>query len=124
MDTHPLKTIDPGDTVTISSGQTESAAIDCIKKSLVGINFPSGFDGSSIFFKSSDTLEGSYNLLTDINGQLIGAHAIGANARVRLGDILESERYIKIVSNATESANRDLTLIFKRPFGMPSDTHL
>lgn len=102
------------DTVEIAASQKESAVIETIGLTLVGINFPAAFDGSSLFFKSADTSGGTYSYITDLNGQLVGAHAVGPNTRVRLGDILEDEEYLKIVSSATETALRTLTLIFKR----------
>lgn len=114
MYTSRLKTINVDDRVTILSGNTESAVIDCIGASLVGINFPSVFEPTALFFKSAESENGTYGFVIDANGELVTAHSTGANARVRLGDILELERYIKIVANTAVPADRELTLIFKR----------
>ena len=81
---------------------------------LIGINFPASFDGSSVYFKSSETQGGTFGPVVDISGSLVVCNSVGANSRHRLGDILEAERYLKIVSNVTETADRELTLIFKR----------
>ena len=108
------KIIHRGDTVEIPFGESESGPINCTGLTLIGINIPSEFEGTSIFFKSSEAEEGPYGFLTDLNGQLIGAHAIGSDSRVRIGDLLETEEWIKVCSTSTQTAARTLTLIFKR----------
>ena len=101
--------IDPIQT-TIASGQTESSPIDVYGTTLKTIFLPSAFDGTSITFQVSydgTTYYDYYN----VDNQAVTVTCSANRAYGWLANDFYSIRFLKLVSNATESADRIITLI-------------
>lgn len=99
---------------TIASSGTESTAVDLRGNTLCGIEFPSAFTGTEITFLVSDSIDGTFVELQDQFGNDITvAAAASKNREVDALSLLRA-RFVKIVSNASEAAERALKL-FVRP---------
>lgn len=99
-------------TVTISNGSTTSEAIDLGVYTFKGLTLPASFDGSNISFESSDSLAGTYSPIYNYLGALYTIPvAAGRSFRWEDRDF-EAERFIRIVSDSTESSDRTITLRF------------
>lgn len=57
-----------GASVTITSGQTASAAYPLGELTLVGLRLPSTFDGTTVTFTCSDTAGGTFDTLLSDDG--------------------------------------------------------
>ena len=98
-------------TATITSGQTDSAAIDLKGYDLVGFIMPSAMTGTSISFKVSDYDGGTYAALYNSSNALISFTTAASRAYKVTDDNLKGLRYIKLVSGSSEGANRSITLL-------------
>lgn len=54
--------------VVIAQNGYDSEAVDMRAQTLGAVFFPSGFQGTSVRIKASDTLDGTYSLIEDGNG--------------------------------------------------------
>lgn len=95
---------------TISNGTTTSGSIDLQGRGVVAIIMPAAFTGTSISFQISIdnvTFTDCYNTS---NTQLTCTVTQGRAYLFNANDLV-GIRYLKIVSNASEGADRTLTLI-------------
>ena len=100
------------DTVTILQNTSESSVFDSHGMSLVGVNIPAAFTGTLIFFQSSPTRSGTFQDLYNFDGVRFCA-VVGVARNVRWDVIyFKGDRFIKIISDQTETTNRILTLQF------------
>lgn len=99
-------------TLTIANGDTDSEAFDCGGVTLKTIIMPSAFTGTEITFKISPdgvTYYDYYNIdnvkasITCSAGRAYGLGAID----------FYSIKFLKIISNAAEAADRDFILLTK-----------
>lgn len=99
-------------TVTISSGQAKSGAFCVIGRAFGSIQMPSAFTGTSISFEASSTEGGTYVGVNDSSNTAI-SQAITVSKGYRLPLELTSFRWLKIVSNGTEAADRSIVVTLK-----------
>ncbi len=96
---------------TIPASGTTTAAIDLGGTSLVGIQLPASFTGTGLSFQVATTLSGTYQGVIDGSGTTL-LKTIAAGKYLMLDPSeFAGIQFLKIVSNATEAAQRDLTLI-------------
>jgi hypothetical protein len=88
------------------SGTTTSAGIDLGSKTLCGVHIPSGFDGSTLTFTASTTLDGTYLAVEYTPDGTIGASKYIPIDPSKVAGI----RYIKPVVG-TQTGAIDLTLV-------------
>ncbi len=106
--THYSPSIATVDAVISSSGTT-SSAVDLGGTSLCGIHMPSAFTGSSITFKAAASATDSYRTVTK-NGISLSA-TVAADQYIVLDPTdFAGIRFLQVVSGASESASRTLTL--------------
>ena len=95
----------------IANGQTTSDAIDLFGTTLVGIQMPATFTGSSISFEAATTLGGTYQPITNSGGNSISATAAGGKFISIDPSDIAGVQFIKIVSDSAEGAERTLELV-------------
>lgn len=90
-------------TVTIANAATDSDAIDLQGLTLCGVHLPSGFDGTSLAFKTSTTLGGTYTTVAD--GAADIAKVVAASRYVALDpSVFAGIRFLKLVGGAQTGA--------------------
>lgn len=102
-------------TAVIASSGTTSAAIDLGDDTLVGIIFPAAFTGTAVSLQMSDAIGGTYVTVQDGDGADLSLVAT-ASKYVPINNLALTKglRFIKIVSNDTEAAERTLILARNR----------
>lgn len=97
-------------TVTILSGQTESNPVQLARSSLVGIRIPGTFTGTTISIMESDSQNGTY--------QVVNPSGAGSTYPVTASNTLAIPvnnsaccAWVKLKSDSSEGANRNLTII-------------
>ena len=99
------------DTLTIAASQDTSNTFDLDDNKLAAIEFPATFQGSTIAILTADhpdstfkkvQYDGSDISITATDGQVCGVKPVEANQLLR---------YMKVVSDSTESAGRLLWII-------------
>ena len=99
-------------TVTIASSGTTSNAIDLVGMNLVGIQFPSAFTGSTVSFEAS--LDGSnYYAIADTAGTDLSVTVTADRLVALVAADLSCVRFLKIVSDSSEGAERTITLAIR-----------
>jgi hypothetical protein len=99
-------------TVTIPSGTSESNAIDCYGVAIKTIILPATFTGTELTFKISPDGINYFDYYRIDN--LIASITCTQNRAYGLGAIdFFSVRFVKLVSNAVESADRVITILTK-----------
>lgn len=95
---------------TIANGQTKSDIIDTYGVTIVQIELPAAFDGTSLTFETSS--DGStFQPYRNINNIIVSVTcSAGNNYGIAAQDFFPV-RYVKIVSNATEAADRIIRLV-------------
>lgn len=99
--------------IAIANGQAASAAIDLSGTDLCGIFFPAAMTGAKLTIQASEALNGVYR---EVQKDEAGGGAFeitvsaGKYAPITNLAITAGLRYIKLVSNATEAADRALVL--------------
>lgn len=96
--------------VTILNGQTESSAVDLQGLTLIAIETPAALTGTQFEFKASDD---GVTYLDYYNTQGIKASAqVGVDRYVAFAaQDFASTRFLKVVSNAAEGADRTIQLV-------------
>lgn len=97
---------------TIANGETTSGAVDLEHATVVGLRWPAAFTGSKITFTASSTPDGTYVAVVDTGGTTVEVAAAAAKVTGLIPD-LASLRWVKIVSDAAEGAERAFTFICK-----------
>lgn len=98
-------------TATIASSATTSAAVDLGGTTLVGIQLPAAFTGTSLSFQAATSLAGTYQAVIDASGATLSKTV--AQGKFLTLDPAEFAgiQFIKIVSASTEGSARDLILV-------------
>ena len=98
-------------TATIASSGTVSAAVDLAGTSLVGIQLPAAFTGTSLGFQAATSLAGTYQAVIDGSGAALTKNI--SQGKYLLLDPTEFAgiQYLKVVSGSTEASARDLILV-------------
>lgn len=99
-------------TTTIANAGTTSAAISTKGLSLVGIQFPTTFTGTTVTFTMSDTVDGTYVPVYNASGAV---SVTIAQARYYALDPKDFQGilFLKIVSGSSEGGARTLKLSLK-----------
>jgi len=99
--------------VTILSGQTESDSIDLVGATAVGIILPSTLTGATLTFLVGID-DQSFEQLRNETGTLIAVTFV-ANGHIGFTPsqitAFSAYRFVKVQSDLSEAANRDLTII-------------
>lgn len=94
--------------LTIASGQTTSAAIDLGEYTLIGIDIPSNFDGTTLTLLHSTTSGGTYNSV-QIDHTSASAFTIttAASRYVPLSNLAipAGLRFVKLVAGTSQSTS-------------------
>ena len=102
-------------TVTIAISTDTSDALDVFNTSIVGIEVPASMTGTRLDILVSDTENGTYIPYRD-NASLSPAGADIDASAARYGikpNDTQALRFIKLLSNATETAERVIKIIIK-----------
>lgn len=99
-------------TATIASSGTTSGAVDLGGTTLAGLIMPASFTGTSVTFTVSDELAGTYRTVYAEDGVTAASADITAGGYIPLDyGLFMGARFIKIVSNATEAAAREIGVV-------------
>jgi len=100
--------------VVIANGGTASAAISLAGMSLVGIQFPAAFTGTTVTFTASDAVAGTYVVVKTGTGgsSLSYTVAQGTFAAIDPKDF-QGMSFLKIVSGSAEGGARTLLVSLK-----------
>lgn len=100
-------------TVTIASGQTVSNMIDMHENTLAAVGIPAAFTGTGIQVQSAPTSEGTYQYLS-VDGTTNAELTVSASKNVPFNaNHTQHARFVKLVSNAAEGAERIITVYAK-----------
>jgi hypothetical protein len=94
---------------TIASGQTTSGEIALGGTVPAGVFLPAAFTGTALSFQASPVSGGTYGALQSAGTTSSLACAAGVYVGVDR-NVFSGVRFLKIVSNASEAAQRTLTL--------------
>lgn len=97
----------------IANGATASSAVDLYGTSLLALDMPSTFEGTTITIQASSTKGGTYKTVYNAADLSI---AVAASKYVILDNLQQiiGLRYIKLVSNNAVGADRTIGVISKR----------
>lgn len=100
--------------VTVTVGQNDSAAFDTAGARNMGLIVPSTFDGTTIRFKVSDTLGGTYNTLYDILGVAVSVKVSAVPTAIDVPGEVMVWRYVKISCVTVQvGTDSDFTVILR-----------
>ena len=106
--------VDFAETAVIPISQTTSGAIDTVGMSLIGVTTSAALTGTTFTFLASDTAAGTFNpIFNDVGGQVTVTIAVDRVILWNTND-LAGIRFLKLVSNATETAERTIKLIIRQ----------
>ncbi|MGE0755273.1 MAG: hypothetical protein AB7L92_08970 [Alphaproteobacteria bacterium] len=99
-------------TATISSSGTTSGAIDLSGATLCGIILPAAITGTAISLQMSNDDSGTFVTVQDGAGSDLSL-SVAASKYVPISNLalVAGLRFIKLVSNASEGAERVITLV-------------
>jgi len=95
---------------TIANGGTTSGVVDLQGRGLVAFILPAAFTGTAITFQVSADGTNFYDCYNSANSQMTCTVTQGRAYMLDPGDLV-AVRFIKLVSNAAEGAERTITLI-------------
>lgn len=98
-----------GDVVVIAASGTKSAAFNAREGIVYGVFVPAGFEGTALTFEVAAYEAGAFSPLT-----IADVLTVAAGGAYLLPDELAPFPFFKIVSNATETAARELRIVSKR----------
>ena len=101
-------------TVTIASGDTESAVIDTTGYMFGSFQLPAAFTGSGVTIHGAMSADGTFKSVpaydTNAAGTAYGVITAGADDLRFFPAEISAVPFIKIVSNGTEAADRTITI--------------
>lgn len=109
----PVISVTENKTATIAISQTDSDEVDLMAGAVVGIIMPAAWDAADIQWKCSLVTAGSFLPTFDGDGVRIGVKA-SASQHIDLtrgGHSVGGCRFLKVISSATQTAERIITLI-------------
>lgn len=99
--------------VTILDSATESSTADLHGCTLVGLVLPAGLEGTSMTFKSSDSLDGTYYGIFDQAGNA-ASFTVAASRYVSFDlDVFKAVRYLKVVAGTSQTGSVEIGLVLK-----------
>lgn len=108
----PRKTYE--NTAVIAASGTTSNAVDLEENDLVGVIFPASMTGTSVTITMAASLTGTYNTHYDQSGSAVTISVVNGSAAIDNLAHTAGLRFIKLVSNGTEAAERTITLVQRR----------
>lgn len=93
--------------ITIANGASNSSAFQPGYSPSGKIVIPAAFTGTSIKYQGADTAGGTFSDLYDWNNQAI-SHPVTAGKRYAIPLEALSEPFVRVVSDATEGAERTI----------------
>ncbi len=99
-------------TATIANGQSASAEIDLAGTTLCGLIIPSAITGTAFAIQMADASGGTFIAVQDGSGSDVSI-AVAASKYIPINNLAVTAglRFIKIVSNGTEAAQRSIKLV-------------
>lgn len=104
-------------TVTIAEDGTTSQAIDVGEWLIAGIVTPAALDGIAFTFTGALTEDGTYRVLRDSSGTDIEVTVSTDDHILIEPQTFAGVSWVKLVSGATETADREITLVLHRREG-------
>ena len=98
-------------TVTIASGQTKSGAVSLQGAVLYALRIPATITGTSISLEESDSEIGTFRPVYDNTGALVSVPVSASRTCVFAPSTVHGLRFIKLVSSASEGADRSIGVI-------------
>lgn len=108
-----MSTVGRSATITILSGATASNAIDLGELAIVGIQLPAALTSTALTFTASDTLAGTYNAVTKVDGTAYSIVVAAAKYVVIPPADLCGIHYLKVIAGSAEGADRDIILMLR-----------
>lgn len=100
--------------IDVSASATTSEAIDLQGGTLVGLRMDSGFDGTSVTFTSSDTIDGTYATeQADDGTDFTVTIAASEKCHIQPAKTSGFSNFVKVVSSASEGADTTVRLYVK-----------
>lgn len=100
--------------VNIANGASASNAVGVASGVVVGVQFPATMTGTSVTLTSSETQDGTYRAHYISTGTAIAIPFFASSVvQINANDVSAIGQWVKIVSNGTEGASRDLKLIIR-----------
>jgi hypothetical protein len=99
--------------VTIASSGTESAAVDLRGMTLCGFYLPAALTGTAVSFKASID-NSTFVTVEDGFGNTVSKTVSASKAIILNPSDFAGIQYLKLVSNATEAAERTITLALRQ----------
>lgn len=103
-------------TVTIAVGATQSAiGVDVGGFTLVGLYFPSTFDGTTVTLQSAPSINGTYVTVLDADGADLTL-TVAASRFAGIGDLslLVGVQYLKITAGSTQTTTDSIITLALR----------
>lgn len=97
-------------TVTIASGASTSSETESLGLMLVGIEMPASFTGTELAIYAGHTSGATVAAYEDTGGAITAQ--VGASRYVDMAWAKLVAKYLRVVSNGTEEADRTVTLVF------------
>lgn len=97
---------------TIASGGTSTAGFATGNSSLCGVQMPAAFTGTHLMFQAATAIDGTYQDLHNLAGQVKYPAAASQFIAIDPKDFY-GVQFLKIVSDGTEAADRALTCMMK-----------
>lgn len=91
-------------TVTIASGQTTSAEVDLGRYTLVGIQFPSTFDGTTLTLQMAPSSGGTFTTVQTAGSDYTITSAASKYHSIDNLAVTAGLRYIKLVAGSAQAA--------------------
>lgn len=98
-------------TITISSGETVSPAIDLIGTYVVGMIIPTTFDGTSLSLQGSNSLDGTYHNVYNTSGSQVTATVAASRYVAFVPSDTASIRFLKLVAGTMQTGDTTITLV-------------
>jgi hypothetical protein len=98
-------------TATIASGQTTSAAVDLSGTTLVGLQMPASFTGTSVTFQVATSAAGTYQSMTSSTGSALTFTVAGGKYVAANPTDFAGVQYFKLISGSSEGADRIIELV-------------
>lgn len=101
-------------TATIANGDTISGAVQCSGMMLAAIQLPSAMTGTSLTFEAETPEGGGFDAVYDSEGTLVSYTIAASRVVVPAGAavLISGVDRIRVVSNASEGAERTIQLSF------------
>lgn len=98
-----------GRVVTIAASGTQSVEIKAAGMAFASIDTPSALTGSEFSIESKNKDSDSWRAITTSKGEAVTV-TLNTDSSVRMPDAAFPRKYLRLVSDATEAAEREFTI--------------